>query len=31
MTTLIETSIYNLLLVMKLGHALDLKVTLTKD
>ena len=31
MTTLMETRIYNFLIVMKMGHALDLKVTLTKD
>ena len=26
-----ETRIYDLLIVMKMGHALDLKVTLTKE
>ena len=31
MTTLMETRIYNLSIVMKMGHALDLKVTLTKE
>ena len=32
MTTLMETRIYNLLIIMKMGHAfLDLKVTLTKE
>ena len=30
-TTLMETRIYNLLIIMKMGHALDLKVTLTKE
>ena len=31
MTTSMETRIYNLLIVIKMGHALDLKVTLTKE
>ena len=31
MATLMETRIYNLLIIMKMGHALDLKVALTKE
>ena len=31
MTTLMETRIYNLLIVMKMGQAFDLKVILTKE
>ena len=31
MTTFMETRIYNLLIVMKMGHALDFIVTLTKE
>ena len=31
MTTLMEIRIYNLFMVMKMGHALDLQVTLTKE
>ena len=31
MTNLMEIRIYNLFMVMKMGHALDLQVTLTKE
>ena len=30
MTTFMETRTYNLLIAMKMGHGLDLKVTLPK-